>query len=119
MNKPPHQLPPSENAADSEAINRVLQAELEAQQAVAEAGREAQAIVHAAQLRVQRINQRADERITRVHMRCAQWLSERSRLLAIAERAQSGAEAAIPGHDVTHLVDALAAQLTGTDTEKS
>ena len=107
----------ADKAVNSEAINRVLQAEQAAQQAVEQCERQAQEILQAAQMRAQRINQHADERIAWVEMRCAQWLAEQSRQLAMADRAQPDAGGVMQGRDLTGLVDALAARLTGADKE--
>jgi len=113
MNRTPH--PPPDNAANSEAINRVLQAEQDAQQAVARCERQAQELLHGAQMQVQRIHQRADERITWMEMRCAQWLSEQSRQLALADSTQTEAGGGVHEAALSGLVEALAARLTTGD----
>lgn len=116
-----HKAPPpsAANAANSEAINRVLGAEQEAQQAVARCEGQAQDMLHAAQMQVQRINRRADERITWMEMRCAQWLSEQSRQLARADAVQADTGTGLSGAALAALVDALAVRLTGDDAETS
>lgn len=112
MSKPRN--PPADEAVDSEAINRVLRAEQAAQQAVDRCEQQAQAIVQNAHMQAQRVGQRADERITWVEMRCAQWLREQARQLAMAEAGQADA-AEFPEREVSPVVEALAARLTGTE----
>lgn len=111
MSKPRN--PPAAEAVDSEAIQRVMQAEQAAQQAVEQCERQAQATLQAAHMQVQRIAQRADERITRVEMRCAQWLSEQNRRLAITEARMVEAAAEVSDHRIDSIAEALAARLSG------
>jgi len=113
MNRTPH--PPPDNNVNSEAINRVLQAEQDAQAAVERCEREAQALLQAAQAQAGRIQQRTDARITWIEMRCSQWLSEQTRQLSLAGKVQADSGGGTTQAALAELIEALAASLTGED----
>lgn len=103
--------------SDSQAINKVLEAERAAARAVKESEHQAQKILHAAQKQAQRIALRTDARITLIHMRCSQRMAEKQRLLAKAAVSE-GSQAAVAPTDSAALkraVERLAASLSEAD----